>query len=195
MTGGKLDNLALAVHRNADGAVERLVRNYQDRLYSYALRLLRDPFDAREVTQDAFMRACDALTKRYDEPMCRNLELGPWLFRITRNLAFTRCRRRRVRREVSVEDSVEAQASGSGPAAEGIRNLETGEKRRALQSALDRLDREARDLVVLRFMEELSYAEIAAIVGSGETSVRGKVFRALRKLRTTLTKSGGRNAL
>src|SRR5512135_2300845 len=98
MTGISMDKtecIALAVHQDDDGAVERLVRAYQDQLYSYALRMLRDSFDAEEVTQDAFIRACRTLTASYDPDRCRHLEMRPWLFRITRNLALNRIRARK----------------------------------------------------------------------------------------------------
>jgi len=195
VTGSDSDNLALEVHRNRDGAVDRLVRSYQGRLFNYALRVLQNPFDAQEVAQDAFVRACRALTSRYDESKCRNLELGPWLFRITRNLAFTRRRARESRREVPVPDAGERPEDTLSHPAEATRELEAGEEQEVLRRALDRIGPEARELILLRFMEEMSYAEIASIVGTGEAAVRGKVFRALRKLRATLNKIGDINAL
>src|SRR5437868_14440770 len=95
-TGG---SLALAVRGGERGAVELLVRTYQDQLFGYALRLLQDRSDAQEVTQDAFLRAYQALTRRYGEEQCRALALRPWLFRIARNLAYNRRRARRSAQE------------------------------------------------------------------------------------------------
>ncbi len=189
------DNLAAAVHRNADGAIERLIRLYQDALFSYALRLLRDRFDAQEVTQDAFVRAIRALTLRYDEDKCRSLELKPWLFRITRNLVYSRRKLRRHSVEVPLleTDDGPPPAFQSQPKADRV--LEAQEQEALMMRALARLNREARDLVLLRFMEELSYAEIAAAVNASESSVRGKVFRALQALRAALKRAENRNAM
>lgn len=188
-------NLALAVHRNADGAIERLVRHHQDALFGYALRLLQDRFEAQEVTQDAFLRAIHALTSRYDEVRCSNLELKPWLFRITRNLAHNRRRARRSSAEVALLQN----AGGPGPAFHSQpgadRALEEREQLVLLERALGRLRAEARDLILLRFMEEMSYAEIATIVNSSESTVRGRVFRALRKLRKALAEAGEQYAV
>lgn len=188
-------NLALAVHRNVDGAIERLVRLHQDALFGYALRLLQDRFEAQEVTQDAFLRAIHALTSRYDEERCSNLELKPWLFRITRNLAHNRRRTRRSSAEVALPEN----GDGRGPAFHSQRGadrtLEEREQQVLMEKALGRLSPEARDLVLLRFMEEMSYAEIAAVVNSGESTVRGRVFRALRKLRKALGEAGERYAM
>ena len=190
----KTENLAVAVHHNTDGAVERLVKLHQDSLFGYALRLLQDHFEAEEVTQDTFLRAIRALSSRYDEEKCTNLVLRPWLFRIARNLAFDR-RRARL--------PLEASLSGSGDGAEmecpalvgADRGLEKLEQRALMERALGKLSSEARDLILLRFMEEMSYSEIAGIVRSGESAVRGKIFRALRKLRKTLEKTGDRNEM
>lgn len=189
MTCSCVDNLALAVHRNDSGAVECLVTTYQDRLFSYALRLLQDPFDAQEVTQDAFLRACQALTGRYDEKKCGELALQPWLFRITRNLAYSRGSKRRSRKEVPLPDQGGGRDGIPSNPAGGIRDLESSGERKALRTALSSLSLEERELVLLRFLEEMSYAEIATIIGGSDASVRGKVFRALRKLRASIEKN------
>jgi len=188
-------NLAVAVHRNVDGAIGRLVMLYQDALFSYALRLLRDRFDAQEVAQDALLRAIRALTSRYDEERCEDLDLRPWLFRITRNLAYNWRRARRYSAEVPLSETKDGPGQSFQSQAVAERTLDDLEQQVSMQMALDRLSPGARDLILLRFMEEMSYAEIAAVVNSSENSVRGKVFRALRKLRKTLEKMGGRNAM
>ncbi len=195
-SGGRFENLAVAVHQNAEGAIECLVRVYQDRLFNYALRLTTNPYDAQEVTQDAFVRAHRALTSRYDEARCAGLVLGPWLYRITRNLAHSRRRARLSRREMPIEESVDGNAPMLCCPPEAAQNVEATERTRTLEFALDRLGPKGRELIILRFMEELSYAEIANIFGTSEASVRGKVFRALGKMRSTLGKmTGGKNAL
>ena len=195
-SGKAIDNLAIAVHRNTDGALDRLVRTYQDRLFSYAWRLAGNAFDAQEITQDAFLRAYRALTTSYDEAKCAALVLGPWLYRITRNLAHNRRRSRRSRREVPIEESGDGHVDLMPCPPEAARSLEATEQTRMLQLALERLNREGRDVVLLRFMAEMPYAEIAAIIGASEASVRGKLFRALGKLRSALKRTtGGRNAL
>jgi RNA polymerase sigma-70 factor (ECF subfamily) len=56
-------------------------------------------------------------------------------------------------------------------------------RRKALRAALRSLGLEERELVLLRFLEEMSYAEMATIIGGTDASLRGKVFRALRNLR------------
>jgi RNA polymerase sigma-70 factor (ECF subfamily) len=179
--------LALAVHRGETGAIEALVREYQDQLLDYALRLLHDEFEAQEVTQDAFLRAHHALTSTYDAERCRTLELRPWLFRIVRNLAYNRLRSERLRQPAPLPagDAWHEPALRDDPKAEGT--LLAGEESRRLELALERLPLQSRELVTLRFLEELSYAEIASLTGGSEVSARGKVFRAVRQLRSLLT--------
>jgi RNA polymerase sigma-70 factor (ECF subfamily) len=187
------DNLALAVHANQDGALERLVRHYQDQLFGYALRMLRNPFDAQEVTQDAFLRAHAALVSRYDEERCRSLVLRPWLFRITRNLSLNR-RRAYTRESPASVESAGDMAAGGQTCNPALR-LETLQDCGILELALSDLDPDAREMVVLRYLEEMTYAEIAEILNRTEAAVRGKVFRALRKLRARLEELGYDHAM
>ena len=195
MSGRRSANLALAVHASEDGALERLVRTYQDPIFGYALRLLRDPFEAQEVTQDVFLRAFRALTSKYDEERSRNLALRPWLFCIARNLARNRRRSRAARAEEGVPDEPQELIGLALVQADPASELEAGRQRKLLEWALDRLDGASRELVWLRFFEEMSHREIAAVVGLTESAVRGKVFRALRKLRAALSRAEGRHAL
>ena len=60
------ENVALAVHRCEPGAFDRLVDRFEASLFNYANRILGNAFDAQEVVQDAFLRAHEALTRRYD---------------------------------------------------------------------------------------------------------------------------------
>ena len=179
-------DLALAVHRGERGALARLICAYQDPLFGYALRLLKDPADAQEVTQDVFLRTYRTLTSRYDERRCRELKLRPWLFRIARNLSYNQLRSRRSRpaEPLPVADGYHEPALRSHSAAE--RELEAQEELAGLELALASLGQPTRELVQLRFIEELSYAEVAGVLGGTEASARGKVFRALGRLRAKL---------
>jgi len=177
-------NLALAVHANLNGSLESLIRMYQDQLYSFALRLLRNPFDAQEVVQDTFLNAYRTLTLRYEEERCKNLALRPWLFRVARNLAYNRLRTRRQIREEPLDPGgkVADQITEPGSRADASDALDSG----LLVQALGRLKPGMRELIVLRFVEELSYAEIAEILRTTEAAARGKVFRALQFLKQRL---------
>lgn len=179
-------DLAVAVHRCEPGAFERLIDQFERPLFSYAHGILQNAFDAQEVVQDAMMRAHKALTRQYDEARCAALMLRPWLFRTVRNL----CLNRRRSKRSSLEQPLESFDDGRlGPfvSLEGS-DLERKEEIELLRRAMALLPVDARELIVLRFMEEMSYAEIAKTVGSSEAALRGKVFRSLKLLRDALEK-------
>jgi RNA polymerase sigma-70 factor (ECF subfamily) len=179
-------DLAVAVHRCEPGAFERLIDRFEQPLFSYAHGMLQNAFDAQEVVQDAMMRAHKALTRQYDEARCAALALRPWLFRTVRNL----CLNRRRSKRSSLEQPLESFDDGRlGPfvSLEGS-DLERKEEIELLRRAMALLPVDARELIVLRFMEEMSYAEIAKTVGSSEAALRGKVFRSLKLLRDALEK-------
>ena len=114
------------------------------------------------------------------------LDLRPWLFRITRNLALNRLRARRTAREAPLPETDGYHEAALRASPSDHESLDTRERRRELERALGRLGRELRELVQLRYVENLSYAEIAAVAGGSEAAVRGKVFRALGRLRAHL---------
>jgi RNA polymerase sigma-70 factor (ECF subfamily) len=182
------DNLALAVHRCEAGAFERLIDRFERPLYTYAHGILQNVFDAQEVVQDAMMRAHKALTRQYDEARVAALALRPWLFRTVRNL----CLNRRRSKKSSLEQPLESFDDGRlGPfvALEGS-ELERKQEVELLGRAMAQLPVDARELIVLRFMEEMPYGEIARTVGTSEAALRGKVFRSLKLLREALEQKG-----
>ena len=176
--------LAVAVHRGEPGALERLIDRFEPALYAYAHGILQNTFDAQEVVQDAILRAHRALTRQYDEARCAALALRPWLFRTVRNLSLNK-RRSKTR---ALEQPLESFDDGRiGPfVREHGSELEREQDAALLRNALAALPVDARELIVLRFMEEMSYADIAKTVGASEASLRGKVFRSLKLLREAI---------
>ena len=169
-------SIALEIHCGNRDAVADLVATYEDTLFTYVFHMLGETEEARDVTQDAFVRAYLTLTGKYDAERCRTLEIRPWLYRIVRNLAFNRLRAQK--RRAAAQDRMAVELTVRNTAREPF-----DDQTRALQFALAGLGRESRELIILRFIEQSSYAEIASITGSSESALRGKVFRALRKLR------------
>ena len=188
------DDLPVAVHRLEAGAFERLIERFESALFNYAHRILQNPFDAQEVVQDAFMRAHRALTRQYDEARVAKLALRPWLFRIVRNLCFNK---QRSKKRSALEEPLHAFDDGRlGPFIRpASSDLEKKEELAQLDRALARLPVDARELIVLRFIEEMSYAEMSKIAGSNEASLRGKVFRSLKLLRDALDTKGVAHAM
>jgi len=183
----EIENLALAVYQREAGAFERLVRQYETSLFNYAERILDNRFDAQEVVQDAFLRAHHALTRQYEKAKAEALALKPWLFRIVRNLAFNKRRGARSKLNEPLSSFDDGRLGPLVPSSTVTAPIEARQERAALERALSLLPPESRELIVLRFMEEMSYAEISKTVGLEESVLRGRVFRSLKLLRDALS--------
>jgi RNA polymerase sigma-70 factor (ECF subfamily) len=187
------ENLAVAVHRKEPGAFERLIERFERSLFNYAHGILQNTFDAQEVVQDAMMRAHRALTRQYDEARCMTLALRPWLFRTVRNLCLNKRRSKTRALETPLTDFDDGRI---GPFVKPFSSdLEKKQEVELLRRALALLPVDARELILLRFIEEMPYAEISRTVGSSEASLRGKVFRSLKLLRDALERKGIAHAM
>jgi RNA polymerase sigma-70 factor (ECF subfamily) len=187
------ENLALLVHRCEAGAFERFIDRYEAPLFNYAHGILQNTFDAQEVVQDAMLRAHRALTRQYEETRVEALAVRPWLFRTVRNL----CLNKRRSKTRALEQPLETFDDGRiGPFTKtAATEFDRREEADLLKRAIALLPVEAREMIVLRFIEEMPYADIARTVGSTEASLRGKVFRSLKLLRDALEKKGVAHAM
>jgi RNA polymerase sigma-70 factor (ECF subfamily) len=172
------DDAALAARLAADvdGSFEALVVAHQDRLFTIARRTGGDRHDAEELVQDAFVRAYRALGT-WPAPRIRELRLRGWLTTILLNAGRNRARVRRVPTTELVFDP------GTEPAADPLARRDERETWGRLLAGLSPAQRTA---VVLRHVDGLSYAEIAAATGRPEGTVKAHVHRGLAALRTAL---------
>ena len=158
-------------------------------MYSYAFYELRDHHAAEDATERVFMQALAGLPRfeeRVDEfiasrapapPMRQFSTFRVWLFRIARNIVANERRRDRRRPVSSLEAAAEAAAPGDGVEAAAAR-----EAVNAAWQAVARLPDDRRRAVVLRFVDEMSTAEIAAVLDRSEGAVRVLLHRALRSV-------------
>ena len=163
---------AAAGNRSAFGV---LVERYAGVARRVARAVLGNPEDADDAAQDAMLSALVKLDQ-YDP----RRPFGPWLLRIVANAATDRRRRRTVRRV----EPLDAALTAGGP------RPDTTAERRALgerlRQALAELPERRRVAVVLFDVEGYSHAEIAAVLGIPEGTVRSEVFHARRRLRALL---------
>ncbi len=148
-------------------AYGEIVSRYQDRLYWVAYRLLGNREDARDVTQEAFLRAYRRLST-FD----RERRFYTWIYRILTNLAIDHLRRRRRDRPAPLAEDVAAE--GFDPDA----HLLSEELREQVWSTLDRLPGHYRAILVLRDVEGLSGKEISERTGAGHATTRWRIHRA-----------------
>ena len=188
------DSLALDLAADLDAAFESLVRAFQDRLFSFALRLCGNREDAEEVAQDSFVRAYRAL-KTYPEERIRALSLQAWLYRITLNVARNKWRGKRVRL-VSLEnggaDGEAARHAWEAPDDAERRpdsRLEQEQDRAGLASLVATLPERYRAAIILRYVEGLRLEEVATILKQPLGTAKSNVHRAVNLLRRAITDS------
>lgn len=160
-----------------EGAFRSLVEQHQDDVYNLALRYFGDGDAAEEITQDAFVRLYRALPDfRFDST------LSTWLHRVTVNLCRDRWRQGdRAKKEVSLEEVAFSRELPSGrPSPE--RQLMTMETQQAVQRCLLSLPEEHREVVLLRYLNDLSYKEIADSLGVSAGTVASRLHRGLKLL-------------
>lgn len=153
------------------------VREHEGRVYGYLYRLEGNSEAALDLTQEVFYRAWRSIrTFREGE------RLWPWLYQIARNTQIESHRRKQLQR-FSLEQAHEEVGFEVTSAAPGPQDLaeRQGEVDR-VQRALMTLPAEYREAVVLRFMEELPYEEIAALQGVALGTAKSRVFRAKEQL-------------
>lgn len=159
-----------------------VVRVYQQRAYRAALGILGSEDDAWDIAQDSFVRAFRQL-ERYD----LDRPFYPWFHRLLRNLCLNHIRWKKRRREDSI-DVMEERGSflQAGPSANPERTTEAVLMGEHISAALSRLSPAAREILVLRELRDLSYAEIAETLDIPKGTVMSRLHHARRKLRLEL---------
>jgi RNA polymerase sigma-70 factor (ECF subfamily) len=160
-----------------EAAWRELVESTHREVYSLCLRILRDPDDAAEATQDAYLKAWRGL-----RGFRGDASFATWLYRVTANAAISKQRRRsRTRRHetrVEGDDAIHIPASTTTEQIAGAR-LELG----AVEAALARLPDHYRSAVVLRDVYGLPIEEIARRLGVSETAAKVRVHRGRKRLK------------
>ena len=170
-----------------------LVERYQGRAYGLALRVLRDEEQARDVVQDAFLKAFGSLDRFEGRS-----GFYTWLYRIVMNLCLDATRRDRSGQHVDWSEEVAhggaaqaALAAADDPQEpDPAAALERSELREQLARAIDDLPEDARRTIELREIDGLSYKEIAECLGVPKGTVMSRLHYARRRLREALVAAG-----
>lgn len=177
--------------RRDEGAFNRFVLIYQERVFRLVLRMLGDRTEAEDLAQEVFISIFKAI-----DGFRGDSALSTWVYRIAAN----HCRNRikyLARRRKKLTDGYDELSNEEGHAhvpghvrPHGPdRLIEAREVEHFLQEGLRALDDEQRELVVLREVEHLSYEEIMAITGLPEGTVKSRLHRARAALREHVEKS------
>jgi RNA polymerase sigma-70 factor (ECF subfamily) len=176
-------NVVRAVQRGEPGAMDQIIRATYAAVYALCLRLLMDPADAADATQEVYLRVMRSVLGFRAES-----SFGTWLHRVTVNVCATALRRRgdvRARGQVAgprafaAPDSDDLLASSDDTES---RVSERDEARR-VAAAIAGLPEDARAVVLLRDVEGLSTKEAAAVLGISENTVKVRLHRAHARLR------------
>lgn len=174
--------VSLAVEGERE-AREELARQIRKPAYLLALQLTGHPEDARDIAQDCMLRFFQHLDRfDVDRPV------KPWLYQIVRNRVRDLRRRARLRRHESLEAMREAgrpETAGSSPSP--AVDAETRELQRRVWDALGELKDPHREILVLRDYQDLSYSEIAGVLGIPQGTVMSRLHAARRGLRAIMT--------
>ena len=182
-----LDSEVARLRRGDPGAFDALLARYQNRLYRYLQRVVREPAVAEDLFQQTWLRVVQNI---------RGLDPGrdfeAWLFRIAHNLAIDHLRRHRA--ESLDEPLPSGETTGtllSSPAPGALERLLDKERDQLLAATLAELPAIQREVLTLRFEEEMKLEEIAEVLGIPLSTAKSRLKRALDGLRLKLDSGSG----
>ena len=159
---------------------EKLVTAYEKNVYNIALKMVGDPDDAADMTQETFIKAYRALSSFRGDS-----KFSSWLYRIASNvcLDFLRSRSRHPQVSLSTVDeddraTFELPDMRQNPEEQLMKKLGM----EAVRRGLEQLPEQQRQILVLRELGGLSYAELAQTLGLEEGTVKSRIFRARKRL-------------
>lgn len=181
--------LVRRLKRREEPAFNEFVLQHQGLVFNVCYRMLGNAAEAEDVAQDVFVKAFKAIGSFRGDS-----QLSTWLYRIAVNLCKNRLKylaRRQYRASASFEDLTDAHLDGHAGEAMTVgesaprpdRALEGGRAESRIQQALETLELEFRELLILRDVEGLSYAEMVEVTSLAEGTVKSRLHRARAALR------------
>jgi len=165
-------------------AFSDLMELHETSVYNLCLRMCGNPEDAKDLAQEAFLKAWRGLRFYKFES-----QFSTWLFRLTSNVCIDFLRRQKRRPSVSLimegeEGETELEIADSDPSPE--EQILHWERSRTIEQAMNRLDEESRVILTLRVIEDLSYEQIADILDLKIGTVKSRLARGRLKLKKIL---------
>ncbi|MBN2344749.1 MAG: sigma-70 family RNA polymerase sigma factor [Candidatus Aminicenantes bacterium] len=169
-------------------AFEELMRKYERKIFSFVVRMVRNEETAVDLTQDFFLKIYTVLDKYNFE-----YKFSTWAYRICYNLVIDHIRRHQAQVEslddesVSPRDMLESENVNRD---DGFRALARRETRDYVWSVVDQIPLKFRELILLRYIQELKYEEIAEITALPVGTVKNRIFKAKEILKKEMDKDG-----
>jgi len=172
-------------------AFSEIVRRWERRIFALAFGILGREEDARDATQETFLAAFRSLRGFRGEA-----KVSSWLHRIAVNQCITRQRRAKVRNEAALEDEQERDAAKfSAPVSfSPARTVESRQITEAVRCAVNSLPVDLRQIVVMKEFEELTFREIADTLDLPLSTVKSRLYTAMKQLQMRLQKFGSEAA-
>jgi len=156
-------------------ALGQLYDRYVNRIYSYIYHRVGQAEQAEDLTGQVFMRMLEAIRSGQGW----RTSFSGWLYRIAHNLVIDHYRRRGRASFVDIDEAPPIVATEDEPA----RRVQATLDQEDLRAALNQLTEEQAQVITLRFLEDLSIAEVAAIMGKNEGAIKALQYRAILALR------------
>lgn len=173
--------------KNGDlAAFEKLIENYQKKVYNIVYRMIGNPDDASELTQEVFIRVFRSIRNFKEES-----QFSTWIYKIATNICLDEFRKQKKHKVISLDEEIKSdegemkrQIEDNKPQPDII--AERNELKKTVRNAILALPDEYRIVIIMRDIKGLSYEEIAQITKCPEGTVKSRINRARKALKTIL---------
>ena len=176
------ESLLQRIREGDAAATDALTKRYWEPIFRYCRSYLHDPARAEDVTQETF-------AKLGNKDSLPDGDVKPWLYRVARNRCLDILRRfkRSPTHHNRIKTGFDAARPSSGPATQAAKR----ERTQIIRSIIDAMPEEFRSVLILKFYENLSRAEMAAALDISEPAVKGRLVRASQYLEDELRRVTG----
>ncbi|MBE0665284.1 MAG: sigma-70 family RNA polymerase sigma factor [Chrysiogenales bacterium] len=174
--------------RGERSAYEELMRKYEKKIFSFVIRMVRNEEVAVDLTQDFFFKIYTVMDKYNFE-----YKFSTWAYRICYNLVIDHIRKNQSQVDSLDDDSIsphELFASENVSREDGFKNLAREETRDYVWRVVDHIPLKFRELILLRYIQDLKYEEIAVITSLPVGTVKNRIFKAKELLKQEMEKDG-----